>query len=115
MIVEQVIDSTERGGRSRFHKIEPTPLAVDLDNDGIDEVVVPQNIVREGLMAVIFKGPAGYRLQSVESGFAGGITALGAYRTEEALHPTLIVAVVRFSNLFKTSGATQIIMTVPQE
>jgi hypothetical protein len=115
MLVEQVIDSTERGGRSRFHKIEPTPLAVDLDNDGIDEVVVPQNIVREGLMAVIFKGPAGYRLQSVESGFAGGITALGAYRTEEALHPTLIVAVVRFSNMFKTSGATQIIMTVPQE
>jgi hypothetical protein len=114
-VVEQVIDSTERGGRSRFHKIEPTPLAVDLDNDGIDELVVPQNIVREGLMAVIFKGPAGYRLQSVESGFAGGITALGSYRTEEAAHPTLIVAVVRFNNLLRTAGATQIIMTVPQE
>lgn len=115
MLVEQVLDGTERGGRSRFHKIEPTPLAVDLDNDGIDELVVPQNIVREGLLAVIFKGPAGYRLQSVESGFAGGMTAIGAYRAEEAVHPTLVVAVVRFSNMLRTSGVTQIIMTVPQE
>jgi hypothetical protein len=102
--------------RSKFFKIEPTPLAVDLDGDGIDELVVPQNQIREGLLAVIFKGPAGFRLQSISSGFEGGITCLGAYKTEDAVQPTIIASVVRYSNyLLKAGGETQIIMTVPQE
>jgi hypothetical protein len=102
--------------RSKFFKIEPTPLAVDLDGDAIDELIVPQNVVREGLLAVIFKGPAGFRLQSINSGFEGAITSLGAYRTEDATQPTIIAAVVRFSNfLLKVGGETQIIMTVPQD
>ena len=102
--------------RSKFFKIEPTPLAVDLDGDGIEELIVPQNLVREGLLAVVFKGPAGFRLQSINSGFEGGITCLGAYKTEDSVQPTIIAAVVRFSGvLLKTSGETQIIMTVPQE
>ncbi len=107
---------SSRTDRSKFFKIEPTPLAVDLDGDGIDELIVPQNLVREGLLAVIFKGPAGFRLQTINSGFEGGITCLGAYRTEDASQPTIIAAVVRFSNvLLKGFGETQIIMTVPQE
>ena len=101
--------------RSKFYKIEPTPLAVDLDGDGIEELVVPQNLVKEGLLAVVFKGPAGFRLQSVNTGFEGGITALGAFKTEDSTQPTLIAAVVRFNSLLKSSGETQIIMTVPQE
>jgi hypothetical protein len=101
---------------SKFFKIEPTPLAVDLDGDGVDELIVPQNLVREGLLAVVFKGPAGFRLQSITSGFEGAITCLGAYRTEDATQPTIIAAVVRYSNaLLKAGGETQIIMTVPQE
>jgi hypothetical protein len=104
---------TEHG---KFFKIEPTPLAVDLDGDGVDELIVPQNLVREGLLAVVFKGPAGFRLQSINSGFEGGITCLGAYKTEDATQPTIIAAVVRFSNvLLQGFGETQIIMTVPQE
>ena len=63
----------------------------------------------------VFKGPAGYRLQSIESGFEGGITALGAYRTEDSNQPTLVAAVVRFSSFFSSAGETQIIMTIPQE
>jgi hypothetical protein len=101
--------------RSKFYKVEPTPLAVDLDGDGIEELVVPQNLVKEGLLAVVFKGPAGYRLQSVNTGFEGGITALGAFKTEDNIQPTLIAAFVRFTNFLKTSGETQIIMTIPQE
>jgi len=101
--------------RSSFYKIEPTPLAVDLDGDGIEELVVPQNLIREGLLAVVYKGPAGFRLQSVNTGFEGAITALGAFKTEDNTQPTLIAAVVRFGNILKTSGETQIIMTVPQE
>ncbi len=108
-----------QGGRSRFIKIEPTPLAVDLDGDGIDELVVPQNVVKEGLLAVVFKGPAGFRLQTINSGFEGFITCLGAYRTEDSTQPTVIASVVRFTNAFnsllKLTGETQIIMTVPQE
>ena len=107
---------SSRTQHSKFFKIEPTPLAVDLDGDGVDELIVPQNLVREGLLAVVFKGPAGYRLQSINSGFEGGITCLGSYRTEDASQPTIIAAVVRFNNLLlKTGGETQIIMTVPQE
>jgi hypothetical protein len=105
-----------RMDRSKFYKIEPTPLAVDLDGDGIDELIVPQNVVREGLLAVVFKGPAGFRLQSINSGFEGGITCLGAYKTEDSSQPTIIAAVVHFDGMvLKTSGNTQIIMTVPQE
>jgi hypothetical protein len=107
---------SSRTDRSKFFKIEPTPLAVDLDGDGVDELIVPQNLVREGLLAVVFKGPAGFRLQSINSGFEGGITCLGAYRTEDAGQPTIIASVVRYSNVFlKAGGETQIIMTVPQE
>jgi hypothetical protein len=107
---------SSRTDRSKFFKIEPTPLAVDLDGDGVDELIVPQNLVREGLLAVVFKGPAGFRLQSINSGFEGGITCLGAYRTEDASQPTIIASVVRYSNfLLKAGGETQIIMTVPQE
>jgi hypothetical protein len=107
---------SSRMDRSKFFKIEPTPLAVDLDGDGIDELIVPQNLVREGVLAVVFKGPAGFRLQSINSGFEGGITCLGAYKTEDATQPTIIASVVRFSAmLLKSFGETQIIMTVPQE
>jgi len=100
---------------SLFHKIEPTPLAIDLDGDGVDEVIVPQNIVKEGLLAIIFKGPAGFRLQSIDTGFEGFITALGGFKTDDATQPTIIATVVRFKNFLKTSGETQVIMTVPQE
>ncbi len=115
MKVEVLTEYSSRVQRSTFVKIEPTPLAVDLDGDGIDELLVPQNLVKEGLLAVVFKGPAGFRLQSVNSGFEGGITCLGAYKTEDATQPTVIASVVRFSNFLKTTGETQIIMTVPQE
>ena len=107
---------SSRVDRSKFFKIEPTPLAVDLDGDGVDELIVPQNLVREGLLAVVFKGPAGFRLQSIASGFEGGITCLGSYKTEDATQPTIMAAVVRYTNaLLKVGGETQIIMTVPQD
>ena len=81
----------------------------------MEELIVPQNLVKEGLVAIVFKGPAGFRLQSVNTGFEGGITALGAFKTADASQPTLVASVVRFTNFLKTSGETQIIMTVPQD
>jgi hypothetical protein len=113
--IEQEYTYSSRTARMKSYKIEPTPLAVDLDGDGVDELIVPQNQVREGLVAVVFKGPAGFRLQSVNTGFEGGITALAAFKTADSPQPTLVAAVVRFSNFLKTSGETQIIMTVPQD
>ncbi len=101
--------------RTAFYKIEPTPLAIDLDGDGVDEVLVPQNIVKEGLLAVVFKGPAGFRLQSIDTGFEGTITALGGYKTDDATQPVIIATVVRYKNILKTQAETQVIMTVPQE
>ena len=89
---------------------------MDLDGDGVDELIVPQNLVREGMLAVVFKGPAGFRLQSINSGFEGGITCLGAYKTEDSAQPTIMASVVRYNNvLLKAGGETQIIMTVPQD
>ena len=114
LTIEHVLEDM-RGGRSKFYKIEPMPLAVDLDGDGIEELIVPQNLVKEGLLAVVFRGPAGYRLQSIDSGFEGGITGVGAFRTDDANQPSLVASVVRFTNIFRTAGETQIIMTIPQD
>jgi hypothetical protein len=116
--IEQIVPGVGRSagaGRSAFYKIEPNPLAIDLDGDGIDEILVPQNTVKEGLLGIVFKGPAGFRLQSIDTGFEGIITALGGFKTDDATQPTIIATVVRFKNFLKTSGETQVIMTVPQE
>jgi hypothetical protein len=101
----------ERGGRSYVYLAEPHPLAIDLDGDGIEEIVVVQNQV-PGRMAVVFKGPAGYRFQSVNSGFEGTITGLGAIPGDPI--PSLVVAVTRYYGLLTTAGDTQIIMTIPE-
>jgi len=100
----------ERGGRDYLYTTEPFPLSVDLDGDGIDEIVVPQNQF-PGRLAVVYKGPAGYRFQTVNSGFEGTVIALGAIPGDSNT-PSLIAAVVRFTNMFNTQGETQIIMTL---
>lgn len=100
--------TSSRNSRSEFYQFEPVPVAVDLDGDGIEEILVPQNQL-EGHIGIVFRGPAGYRFQSVNSGFEGIITALGAIPGENP--PSLIAAVVRFNNIFKGSAETQIIMT----
>lgn len=111
----ELVKPQSRTTKSSFYKMESAPVALDLDGDGIEEIVLPQSLVKEGLLAVVFKGPAGFRLQSINSGFEGAITAPGAFRTEENAPPTLVAAVVRFASFLKSSGETQIIMIVPQE
>ena len=100
--------TTSRSPRTEFINFEPVPVAVDLDGDGVEEVVVPQNQL-EGHLGILFRGPAGYRFQSINSGFEGTITALGAIPGENP--PTLIAAVVRFTTFLKGAAETQIIMT----
>jgi hypothetical protein len=109
----EVVPATIRAGISKFYNMEPTPLSVDLDGDGAEEVVVPQNQV-PGMLAVIFRGPAGIRFQQVNSGFEGIITGLGAIRGEDKEPPTLLACVVRFTGVLKTSGETQILMTAQE-
>ena len=59
-VVKLVVDTQiERGGRSYIYYAEPHPVAIDLDGDGVEEIVVVQNQV-PGRMAVVYKGPAGY-------------------------------------------------------
>jgi len=101
----------EKGGRTYVYSPEPMPLAVDLDGDGIEEIVVPQNQI-PGRLAVIYKGPAGYRFQTVNSGFEGTVMALGAVPSDGT--PTLVAAVVRYTNFRGTEGETQIIMTTSE-
>jgi hypothetical protein len=103
----------ERGGRTYVYSPEPMPLSVDLDGDGIEEIVVPQNQI-PGRLAVIYKGPAGYRFQTVNSGFEGTVMALGAVPGEGG-PPSLVAAVVRYTNFRQTEGETQIIMTTSSE
>lgn len=103
----EVLRQLDAAGQSFFYSMEPMPLAVDLDGDGVEEVVVAQNQA-PGMLAVVFRGPAGYRVQSINSGFEGTITGLGAIPGDGT--PTLIASVVRFTGILKQSGETQIIM-----
>lgn len=97
-----------------FINVEPHPLSVDLDGDGHEEIVIPINQDEAGRMAVVFKGPAGFRMQVVSSGFEGLITGLGAIANEGG-SPALIAAVVKRTGLIlKDSGETQIIMTTSE-
>jgi len=102
----------ERGGRTYVYYPEPMPISVDLDGDGVEEIVVPQNQI-PGRLAVVYKGPAGYRFQTVNSGFEGTVMALGAVPVDGAA-PNLVAAVVRFTNFRNTEGETQIIMTTSE-
>ncbi|MDP2627408.1 MAG: hypothetical protein Q8Q58_10940 [Candidatus Rokubacteria bacterium] len=51
----------------------------------------------------------------VELAEGGGITGFGAFKLDDANQPSLVVSVVRFTNIFRTAGETQIIMTIPQD
>lgn len=95
-----------------FFKLEPNPVSVDLDGDGVQEIVVPINEDEAGKMAVVFRGPVGYRLQVVSSGFEGMVTGLGAVPGDGA--PSLIAAVVKRLGMFRQQGETQLIMTLPE-
>jgi hypothetical protein len=96
----------------KFFKVEPAPVSVDLDGDGVEEIVVPINQDESGRMAVVFRGPAGYRMQVVSSGFEGLVTGLGAIPGEGG--PSLVAAVLRRTGIWRNQGDTQIIMTVPE-
>src|SRR5712691_1155063 len=96
----------------KFFKMEPNPLSVDLDGDGIQEVLVPVNDEEAGRVAVVYRGPAGFRMQIVQSGFEGLITGLGAIPGDAG--PSLVISVLRRTGLLRDSGETQIIMTVPE-
>jgi hypothetical protein len=103
------------GGKSVFHQMEPTPLAVDLDGDGIQEIIVPQNKDEDGVIAVVYRTAAGIRFQQVKSGFEGIIGGFGAIPGDDAAAaPSLITAVVRYRSFLKAGGETQIIMTVAE-
>jgi hypothetical protein len=110
----EVVKAMDQSGRSVFYSMESPPVSVDLDGDGVEEVIVPMSQA-PGHLAVAFRGPAGYRLQAVNSGFEGTITGLGAFRREEQQAPTLVLAVVRFTGLLGISGESQIILTVPED
>lgn len=98
----------------KFVKIEPNPVAIDLDGDGIEEIVVPVNSDEAGRMAVVFRGPAGFRMQVVDSGFEGMITGLGAIPGVNGTPPSLVSAVVKRTGLLKMQGDTQLIMTLAE-
>jgi hypothetical protein len=96
----------------RSFKMEPNPLSVDLDGDGIQEILVPVNDEEAGRVAVVYRGPAGFRMQVVQSGFEGMISGLGAIPGDTG--PSLVISVLRRTGFLRDSGETQIIMTVPE-
>jgi len=96
----------------KVFKMEPNPISVDLDGDGVQEIVVPVNQDEQGRMGVVYRGPAGFRMQVVDSGFEGLVTGLGAIPGDGT--PTLVAAVVRRKGIFRGGGDTQIIITVPE-
>ena len=96
----------------KFFKMEPNPLSVDLDGDGVQEILVPVNDEEAGRLGVVFRGPAGFRMQIVQSGFEGLINGVGAVPGEAG--PSLVLAVLRRSGLLRDKGETQIVITLPE-
>jgi len=107
----EVHKKIDGAGGSLFYSVEPMALAVDLDGDGIDEVLIPQNEV-QGNLAVVSRSAAGFRLQTLNTGSEEAVTGLGAIRVAGA--PTLILTSVQFSGLLKKSGETRILMAAPK-
>jgi hypothetical protein len=93
-------------------KLEPNPVSVDLDGDGIQEILVPVNDEEAGRLAVVFRGPAGFRMQVVASGFEGMIAGVGALPGDTA--PSLLLAVLRRGGLLRDKGETQLVVTLPE-
>ena len=93
-------------------KLEPNPVSVDLDGDGIQEILVPVNDEEAGRLAVVFRGPAGFRMQVVASGFEGMITGIGVIPGDTA--PSLLLAVLRRGGLLRDKGETQLVVTLPE-
>jgi hypothetical protein len=94
--------------------MKSNPLAVDLDGDGIQEIVVPVNDEEAGRLVVVFRGPTGLRTQVVASGSEGLVTGMGAIPGADGGSPSLIMTVVKRTGLLGTGGDTQLIMTVPE-
>jgi len=111
LAVVEVTDQGPRVDRASFVRMEVLPLSVDLDGDGIEEVVVPQNDA-PGTLAVVFRSASGYRLQSVNLGSEAAISGLGAIPGEDG--PILVVAAVHRKGFLGTSGETQILMTAAE-
>ncbi len=102
----------ERGGRTYIYYPEPMPLSVDLDGDGIEEIVVPQNQF-PGRLAVDLQGPGRLPLPDRQLGLRGHGAQRSAPFTGDGT-PALVVAVTRYTNMFNTQGETQIIMTTTE-
>jgi hypothetical protein len=98
----------------KYFRMKSNPLAVDLDGDGIQEIVVPVNDEEAGRLVVVFRGPTGLRTQVVASGSEGLVTGMGAIPGADGGSPSLIMTVVKRTGLLGTSGDTQLIMTVPE-
>jgi hypothetical protein len=98
----------------KFFRMRSNPLAVDLDGDGIQEIVVPVNDEEAGRLVVVFRGPTGLRTQVVASGSEGLVTGMGAIPGADGGSPSLIMTVVKRTGLLGTGGDTQLIMTVPE-
>jgi hypothetical protein len=103
----EVVRWFDRFNRGRFYSVEPMPLAVDLDGDGIEELLIPRNQV-QGSLAVVFRSRAGYGIQTIHTGLEGIITGLGVIRG--APTPTLILSVVYFEGVMKKWGESSIIL-----
>ena len=83
-----------------------TPTSRDIKKDA----QAPDDVLREPLDSLsIEMSRISAEIQSINSGFEGTITALGAIPGENP--PTLIAAVVRFTTFLKGAAETQIIMT----
>ncbi|MBI3626001.1 MAG: hypothetical protein HY215_07640 [Candidatus Rokubacteria bacterium] len=104
----EVLKGKDRAGQNLFYSVEPMPLVVDLDGDGVDEILVPQNEV-QGTLAVVSGGAAGYRVYTLDTGFEEPISGLGAIRGATA--PILILASVHFTSILRKSGETRILVT----
>ena len=103
--------------------IEPLPVPIDIDGNGIDEVLVPRNLSILGIIpgldlysggevALLHEASYGLTLSPISPQFNGVIAGLAALPGRP---PSVLIALAELKGPFKQGGTTKIFLSrLPQ-
>lgn len=104
--------------QQEFFYMEPFPVAIDLDGDGIDEVLLPRNaystvlanprLISWGEVIVLVREPTGFSLRALTPQLDGAVAGLGVIGKES---PSIAYVLTKRKNFPSTGGETRIYLS----